>query len=182
MTIRQIETGKMSPEGRDCAFLWLYCRDGRPYEKYLPAGAPRVMPMVLTLLRWDGMFGTMGGKVDPGESVRSALARESCEEANYWLSNVDEPEQLGTYVDSDWHIHSFAMEVSYTELVEIRAKASAINNASPECAGWCIVPVGRYVPNDDNNPRGVDAFSANNFASTAKLEFEALLAKISRQQ
>lgn len=178
--MHQIETGQMSPHQKDCAFLWLWCRDGKSYAKYLPEGAPKTMPMVFALLRWDGMFGTVGGKVDPGESLRLALAREVCEEANFWLSNSDEPVQLGTFVDDGWHIHSFALEVTYAELVEARAKASAVQHASPECAGFCLVPTGEYTPRVDG-PRGVEAFSANRFCSTAKLEFEALLKLIAAE-
>lgn len=173
--MHQIETGLLSPSQKDCVFLWLYCRDGKAYAKYLPEGAPKTMPMVFALLRWDGMFGTVGGKVDAGETLRQALEREACEEANFWLSGSDEPVQLGTFVDDDgWHIHSFALEVTYAELVEARAKASAVQHASAECAGFCIVPAGDYKPRVDG-PRGVDAFNQNRFCSTAKLEFELLL-------
>lgn len=177
MRICQIETGHMSPKQLDCAFLWLYCMDGRPYKKYLGDGVPSNMPMILALLRWDGSFGTMGGKVDPGESLREALTREACEEANFWLARDEALEVLGTFRDGDWHVHSFALEVSYAELVEVRAKASSVGHTSPECAGWVIAPTGEYRPGDDG-ARGVEAFRNNNFASTAKLEFDALLSKI----
>ncbi|WP_126223442.1 NUDIX domain-containing protein [Burkholderia ambifaria] len=177
MSIQQIQTGRMSPKQMDCAFLWLYCLDGQPYAKYLDAGAPREMPMALTLLRWDGRFGTMGGKVDPGENLRETLSREAAEEAGFWLTGDADIEQLGTFQDGDWHIHAFAHEASYVELVDARAKASAARHASPECAGWAIVPTGHYLPGD-NGARGVEAFRLNHFASTAGLEFEALLQKI----
>jgi ADP-ribose pyrophosphatase YjhB (NUDIX family) len=180
LTILRVETGLMSPKQMDAAFLWLYCLDGRPYEKYLAAGAQRRMAMVLAMLRWDGRFGTAGGKVEPGESLRSALARESCEEADFWLSASDEPVQLGTAIDSDWHIHSFGLQVSYAELLEARTKATRVANQSPECAGWCVVPAGSYLPGD-NGPRGVEAFRANHFASTAGIEFDALLAHIANE-
>lgn len=177
MTVRQIATGLMSPKKMDCAFLWLYCLDGQPYKKYLPEGAAGTMPMMLALLRWDGRLGTMGGKVDPGEALFEALIREASEEANFWLTRDAALEMLGTFQDGDWHIHSFALEVTYTELVAARAQASALRSASPECAGWVIAPMGAYRPEEDG-PRGVEAFRANHFASTAGLEFDALLANV----
>jgi len=177
MRLYQVETGSMSPTQDDCAFLWLYCMDGLPYAKYLPEGAPKAMPMVLALMRWDGTIGTMGGKLEVGESIRRALARESCEEADFWLSASCEPEVLGTFADDDWRVHSYALEVSYEELLEVRAKASRARPASAECAGWFIVPAEDYRPGYAG-PQGVTAFLENNFQSTAKLEFEALCAKI----
>lgn len=180
MTIRQLKTGQLSPKQLDCAFLWLYTLEGQPYGKYLPAGAPATMPMALTQLRWDGRIGTMGGKVASGESLREALTRECTEEANFWLSSDAELQALGTFQDGDWHIHSFALEVPYLELMDIRARASALSSASPECAGWMVAPLGDYKPGD-NGPRGVTAFRQNHFASTAGLEFDTLLASIQQR-
>lgn len=119
----------------------------------------------------------MGGKVDSGESLLEALTREASEEANFWLTRDADLEILGTFQAGDWHIHSFALEVSYAELVAARARASSLSNASPECAGWVIAPMGAYQSEDDG-PRGLEAFRANHFASTAGLEFDALLAKV----
>lgn len=179
--MHQIETGTLSPDGKhDCVFLWLYCRDGRPYTKYRPAGADEAMPMVFALLRWDGTFGTMGGKVDPGESLHVALSREACEEANFWLPENAEIEQLGTFQDGPWHIHSFCYELTYGELVSVRGHASAQAYAHPEVAGFVIAPAGEYMPGANGAPRGVGAFSHNQFCSTAKLELDLLLHKLSQ--
>lgn len=170
----------MSPTNNDCVFLWGYCLDGKPYEKYLPEGAPETMPMILVELRWDGAVGTMGGKANRGETLRQALARESGEEADFWLASSYDLENLGTFRDGDWHVHSFALEMMYAELVEARTKAIRVSERSPECAGWAIVPAWDYTP-DGEVARGVTAFLMNNFRSTARLEFEALLKLINRK-
>ena len=171
----------MSPTNNDCVFLWLYCLDGMPYAKYLPEGASATMPMVLVEMRWDGALGTMGGKADPGETLRRALARETGEEADFWLASSYVLENLGTFRDGDWHVHSFALEVTYAEMVEARTKAIRVSERSPECAGWAIVPTRDYTP-DDDVARGVTAVLMNNFRSTARLEFEALLKLIDSKQ
>lgn len=178
--MHQIETGQLSPNQQDCAFLWLWCRDGVPYAKYLPDGAPATMPMVFAMLRWDGMFGAIGGKVDAGEDLREALAREVWEEATFALPTQAHLVPLGTFMDHGWHVHSFALEVTFAELVAARANASAGLNSSPECAGFCIAPTGSYIP-CLTGPRGIKAFSENRFCSTAKLEFEQLLKLIAAQ-
>ncbi len=177
--MHQITTGAMSPDGlHDCAFLWLWCRDGRPYAKYLPEGASEHMPMVLTLLRWDGTFGTMGGKVDKGESLMQALFREAGEEIGFWLPDGKNPEPLGTFQDGPWHIHSFSLEMSYYELLGVRTDASALKNASPEVAGVVLAPTGQYRPGKEGVPRGRTAFEGNQFCSTAKLEWDLLMTKL----
>lgn len=173
MTIRQIETGLMSPDQKDCAFLWLYCLAGRPYEKYLADNTPHDMPMALAMLRWDGMFGTMGGKVDPGETLKQALGREAAEEGNFWLPENAVLTPLGTFTTQAWHVHSFALEVTYEELLRARENASSAEDSTPECAGWCIVPLADYQPWWAGQ-RGVSAFRQNNFVTTAGLEFDAL--------
>lgn len=177
--MHQIETGTMSPTQQDCVFLWLWCRDGKGYAKYSVDPTQPTMPMVFAVLRWDGMFGTIGGKVDAGESLRQALAREAAEEANYWLAESAEPVQLGTFIDEDWYVHSFALEITFAEMVEVRSQASAAQHASPECAGYCIVPTQAYQP-CSAGPRGIEAFSLNSFCSTAKLEFDVLLSRINQ--
>lgn len=181
MPLYQVETGLLAPDNKNCTFLWLYCMDGKPYAKYLPEGAPAHMPMVMTMLRWDGMFGTIGGKVDAGESLRQALAREVAEEGDFWLSEGAEVTPLGTFVDGGWHIHSFALEVSHDELVQARTRATMHQANSSECAGFCIVPTADYLPDVDVGVRGLSAFSRNAFCSTAKLEFDALLRLIAKR-
>lgn len=178
-SIRRIETGARSPDGKDCVFLWLYTPDGEPYKKYRAQHEhDKPFPLILALLRWDGTFGTMGGKVDPGESLRQALARESFEEAGFTLADTDQPEILGTFQDGLWHIHSFTLALPFATLVDVRAAASMASKATPECAGFNLVPAAAYLPHPDGYPRGVEAFRENRFCSTAKLEFDLLLEKL----
>lgn len=181
MPYTQIKTGTRSPQGKDCVFLWLYCRDGLPYAKYQAPGAPAKMPMVLALLRWDGTFGTLGGKVDPGESLEAGLAREAQEEVQFCLAEGQVPEMLGTFQDGPWHIHSFSLELPYAELLRLRAQAACQPEASAEVAGICIVPAKDYAA-QAHQPRGISAFLQNQFCATAKLELELLLARINLQK
>lgn len=173
--MHQIETGLKSPDGRDCVFLWLYALDGKPYANYQEVdAADYVVPMVLTLLRWDGTFGTAGGKVDPGETLREALAREVKEELAYDLPAACEPVEFATFDNHGWHIHAHRLEVPYAELLRIRNQAVTAEHAEAECSGYNLVHVERYRPTGDR-PRGIEAFLQNHFCATAKRELELLL-------
>lgn len=175
--MQQINTGLLSPVHQDGAFLWLYSLDGRPYEKRLAEGSQGPYPMVLASLRWDGSFGTMGGKVDPGESLRDAVRREAHEELSFDVRDDDILEPLATYRDGGWHMHSFSLCVPYSRLAEAREKASAAQR-SAEVAGVVLVPAFAYPAKLDGTLRGIDAFRQMKFFCTSKLELEALLVRI----
>lgn len=180
--MQQIETGLRHPQNRDCVFLWLYATDGRPYAKYLEAPKPDlVVPMVFALLRWDGMFGTVGGKVDPGETLLQALARETREEIGYDIPIDAELTPMSTFERNDWHIHAFRMKLPYEKLLEVRNRAHLAEHANTECAGYNLVHAADYRP-DASNPRGIRAFMENRFLATAKLELELLLEHIWAEQ
>lgn len=175
--MQQLETGLLSPLHQDGAFLWLYSLDGRPYQKRLAAESRGPYPMVLAALRWDGSFGTMGGKVDPGESLLEGVRREAYEELGFELRDDDVPVPLTTYLDGDWHMHSFSLCVPYARLAEVRATASHAGR-SPEVAGAVIAPAFAYPDKLDGTPRGIEAFRQMKFFSTSKFELDALLARI----
>ena len=131
--MHQIETGLRSSTGKDCVFLWLYALDGKPYATYREASAPdHIVPRVLAQLRWDGTFGTAGGKVDPGETLQEALAREVREELGYTLPHNCEPVEFATFDNHGWHIHAHRLEVSYAELLRIRNQAVTAEHAEAE--------------------------------------------------
>jgi uncharacterized protein YyaL (SSP411 family) len=95
------------------------------------------------------------------------------EEGNFWLPENAVLTPLGTFTTQAWHVHSFALEVTYEELLRARENASSSEDSTPECAGWCIVPLADYQPWWAGQ-RGVSAFRQNNFVTTAGLEFDAL--------
>lgn len=172
-----LETGLLSPLQQEGAFLWLYSLDGPPYQKRLAADSRGPYPMVLATLRWDGSFGTMGGKVDPGETLLEGVRREAMEELGFELRDDDVPVPLATYLDGDWHMHSFSLCVPYARLAEARAVASCANR-SPEVAGVVIAPAFAYPDKLDGTPRGIEAFRQMKFFATSKFELDALLVRI----
>ena len=177
--MQQIETGLRQPQNRDAVFLWLYATDGQPYAKYLASPNPElVVPMIFIQLRWDGVFGTVGGKVDPGESLLEALKRETQEEIGYAIPTGAEVEPFSTFEREGWHIHAYRLQLTYDELLEVRNRAHLAEHAGSEVSGYNLVHAIDYRP-DSDKPRGIRAFLQNRFSATAKLELELLLKHLS---
>lgn len=179
--MKQIETGLRHPDAHDCVFLWLYATDGRPYAKYLEAPQPDlVVPMVFAQLRWDGMFGTVGGKVDPGETLMEALVRETHEEIGYAIPDNAPLVPMSTFERNGWHIHAYRLKLPYAELLKVRNSAHLAEHSESECAGYNLVHAADYRP-DADKPRGIRAFLQNCFLASAKRELELLLGHIEHE-
>src|SRR5271154_3003721 len=80
---RIIEVPTEQVAERNGAFVAIYCRNVVPYTNYdrpIACAKDQAFPYVLMQLRWDGVFGFPGGKVDTGEALRQACVREAREE------------------------------------------------------------------------------------------------------
>ena len=158
-------------EDKDCVFLWVHCADITAKIKVRNPALAKV-PGVLLQLRWDGMFGAPGGKVDPGETLEQALAREVKEEIDYDL-NLAQIQPLISLRMGEYHIHSYSLAVSADELFQIRDNASTASMSSMECSGYNIVHAAQY--NKDAEVRGILKFIDNQFSATARLELMLLI-------
>lgn len=158
-------------EEKDCVFLWIYCPDISEKIKERNSALSKV-PGVLLQLRWDGMFGAPGGKVDPGETLDQALAREIKEEIDYDL-DVSQVKPLISLRMGEYHIHSYKLVVSAEDLFKIRDGASVASMSAMECSGYNIVHAAQY--SKDNEVRGILKFLQNQFSATARLELLLLM-------
>lgn len=159
----------------DCVFVWIYARNCTPYAGYPYNDIPNVS-LVLTEMRWDGLFGAVGGAVEPDdESLEIAIQREAMEEIAYELP-IDRLEPLVTYRNkiSGSHIHSYSLEVTYEELLDIRQNAYSGEHFNAENAGINLLHVCRYLK-AGKIECGWNTILEQNFVSTSKMELMKLV-------
>lgn len=159
----------------DCVFVWFYAQNCTPYANYPYNDIPNVS-LVLAELRWDGLFGAVGGAVEPEDAtLEIAVQREAMEEIGYELE-IDRLEKLVSYknIKTGAHIHSFSFEVSYEELIEIRNNASTGEHFSAENAGINLLHICRYLK-AGKYECGWNTILEQNFVSTSKLELIKLV-------
>lgn len=121
------------------------------------------------MVRWDGSFGFVGGKVDDGESLIEAAKRESMEEINHIPKDSDLKLVCShSMVDGNFkqNTHVFACLVTPEEMYEIRRKSTTSFHAQVESAGFVVVHMVKNAPTN---------LKANTWAGTALAELNILL-------
>lgn len=165
----EIEFGTRS-KSFDCAFVWIYARNCTPYTGYPYNDIPNVS-LVLAEMRYDGLFGAVGGAVEENDlNLEVAVQREAMEEIAYDLP-IERLEPLATYKNqiSGTHIHSFSLEVTYEELLEIRKNAYDGKHFNAENAGINLLHICRYLKGGKIEC-GWNAIKEQQFVSTSKME------------
>ena len=159
----------------DCAFVWIYAKDCTPYSNYPYNDIPNVS-LVFTELRFDGMLGAVGGKVEYDDpNLEIAILREAEEEIAYNLP-VERLEPLVSYKNTvvGSHNHAYSLEVSYEELLEIRNNAHNGIHFSAENAGVNLLHICRYLKGNKVEC-GWNTLIEQRFIGTAKMELMKLV-------
>jgi ADP-ribose pyrophosphatase YjhB (NUDIX family) len=101
------------------------------------------------MVRWDGSYGFVGGKVDDGESLIEAAIRECMEE----VGHQPDASQLTlvcshSMVDGafEQNTHLYICKVSADELYDIRSKSVCSQHARVESAGFAAVHMTSTAP------------------------------------
>lgn len=157
----------------DCVFVWIFARNCTPYRNYPYNDIPNVS-LVLAELRYDGLFGGVGGGVEEEDtSLEMAVLREAQEEINYSL-DVNKLKPLMTIRSPNGtHNHSFTYEVSYDELQEIRNNAYTGAHFSAENAGVNLLHICRYAKG--HVECGYNLLMKQQFVGTSKIELQKLV-------
>lgn len=162
-------------ERYDCVFVWIYAKNCTPYANYPYNDIPNVS-LVLSELRFDGLLGAVGGKVEKDDpSLEVAILREAKEEIAYDLP-VQRLEALVSYKNkvTGIHNHAFSLEVSYEELVDIRNNAYSGEHFSAENAGVNLLHICRYLK-ASKVECGWNNLLEQHFIGTAKMELMKLV-------
>ena len=121
------------------------------------------------MVRWDGSFGFVGGKVDPGETLIEAAKRESWEEINHKPEDGDLKlvcSHSMVHGNFKQNTHLYACEVTPEELYEIRRQSGEGVHGQVESAGFVVVHMVKNAPQNLQN---------NVWAGTALAELNILL-------
>lgn len=166
----QVEFGKLAE--KNAVFMWIYCKETKPYEGYMGNEFNFTIPTVLAQFRWDGRFGAVGGSVDGNESLTTALEREVVEELGQYGMDMYEPLVSHHHMFPDgvtFGIHAYCHEVDQETMYMIQREGNFAKDFRPEVSGYCVLHCAEKLLPD---------IMKNNFVGTAKAEFKLLLEKI----
>ena len=127
------------------------------------------IPLVLMMMRWDGLIGFPGGSVEDGESLTKAVAREIKEEVN-WDIDISKLNPLCSLSLEDRNIHCFYYVVENDTMKRIIRSATNGPNFLKENQGCFAVQIANF-----ENGTGIKQFRKSNFKGTAGIEFDILL-------
>lgn len=177
----ELPFGTRVPGKPDGAFVAIHCRCAHWSEApHVPADMRvKEWPHVLLFNRWDGRVGLVGGKVDPGESLAGAVARESREEIGWSVPNDllvrEEPSfrPLCTHEAEKIVVHAFEYDlgkvhVGYLRWVLQLAAAVGVVEGSPYWA-----PLAEY-----KSGLGFPQVLQSNFATAVAEELQCLVRKL----
>lgn len=151
-----------------CAFLLIYCDDGIPYSKYTFDNSRNKIPVVLSLVRHDGFYGFIGGKIEHEEEVIDGLLREVKEETSLILDKSS-IEPLTTIYFNDSEIHSFKMKVSYEKLLDMSKEIANSERFGTEIIGYSLNHIETYIDG------GINVTFSQKWKATSKLELIELI-------
>lgn len=168
-------------ELRECAFIWLYSSEDLTCHK-----SDELVPFIMTFTRWDGKLGTIGGKLEAGETPVQGAMREAKEElsesfGSHPLETESNLQKLCTFLDekSGVLIHSFAMCLPYERLIDLSNRFFTEKlTKKRELCGISFVPCANYRNPRNNEVVGIKSYLKNEFSATAKLELNSLIGNL----
>lgn len=173
MIINRVENGLVAEQ--NSVFIAYFTKPSHIYQKNPDCRAWgddawfAKVALLGVMVRWDGSFGFVGGKVDPGETLLEAAKRESWEEINH--RPKDEELKLVcshsmVHGSFEQNTHLYACEVTPEKLYEIRRQSGESVHGQVESAGFVAVHMVKNAPNN---------LKANTWAGTALAELNILL-------
>ena len=172
MKTTQIETGTLG--AKNSAFVAFYTKGYHHYqtsEECRNWGSDAwnsKIALMGVVMRWDGSFGFVGGKVDQGETLLDAVIRETMEEVGTAITE----EQLTLMCthemedgNSHQNTHLYLCELTPEELYKVRTNADTSEHGRVEASAFNVV---HMVEDSFTNLRQVP------WAGTGREELEIL--------
>lgn len=146
MKIEKIENGLLGKN--NSVFIAFYSNPEEHYKRHPVCedwghkAWSKKVALVGVMIRYNSVFGFVGGKVDPGEALIDAAHRECVEEVNY---NVDKS-SLSLFcshkvnsTNKTQNIHLYKCKISPNELYKIRKLSCDAEYGEVECAAFSVI-------------------------------------------
>lgn len=162
------------------AFVAIFCRNVQPYLNYdrpIDCAKDKAFAYIMMQLRWDGIFGFAGGKVDPGETLRQACVREAKEEINAVIKEADlVPICSHRREGGNFTAHLYAVEVDADGLRQAVLDSLNAEDADAEACGVITI---RVCLHGDKADKGLARFVRDTPMSfSARSELVLLIEKL----
>lgn len=155
MTFKKVESGLLGVN--NSVFIAFYTDNHLHYQRHpdgeklgsTPGAAWRLeIPLIGVMVRYNSVFGFVGGKVDDSETLIEAATRECYEEVNYHIL----PEDLSLFCSHQSinrindHFHLFLCKVSPDEIYNIRKLSCDAEHGELECAAFAVTHITEEAP------------------------------------
>lgn len=128
----------------------------------------RMNHCILMQFRFDGSVGFSGGEVDPGETPKEAVVRETEEEMGVTPGtfSIDENDLVAIHYveEKNLLLHFYSKKITMDEIISMEHSALKCESYGDEVMGLIRVPL--YTM--DDGFRGFPAFLTNHFVGNAK--------------
>lgn len=173
-----VEFGTLNPN-KNAVFLAIYLKN-KCYKGY-PHTSEDIQNttfcQLLFVNRWDGSKGFVGGNIDEGEDLITALKREVLEEINFNITEQHTLKEICSHDCGNINTHLYSLEINLEEKHSILSHAHFGKDYEAEICGLLFQHIFR---NKDNNIEKAcfDRFlNKNFFAKSVKEEVEILIQK-----
>lgn len=132
---------------------------------------------VLLLNRWDGSKGFVGGNVDAGENLLTAMQREVFEEINFTIPDISKVKEVCSHQAGSINLHLYSLEIDLDTKRNILQNAWKAKDYEAEVCGVMFQQIFSNEEGRTDVPCIERFLSSNLFAKGVKEELEILIEK-----
>lgn len=161
---------------KESVFIAIHCESQfyQNYDGISEAKKQTIIPLVIMMNRWDGKIGFIGGQVDPGEDVLTALVREVKEETGFELTShhVSSIKKVSSSFYNENKISFFELSLNKNDFNLLLSQQHLAEHYLTEGHLMTVHFINyEHMPSFNN-------FIQNNFSATAKDEIYQLISHL----